>query len=72
MDEGQTAENTGTMDDVGDDTVSVTASVGAVEQTEDGTWSWSYASTNGPGQSQTVTITATDSDGGRARRPRSS
>ena len=61
--EGQTATNTGTHSDVGDDTMALSASVGTIVDNDDGTWSWSYATTDGPDQSQTVTITATDSDG---------
>jgi len=62
VDEGQTAGNTGTFGDAGDDVV-ITASVGNVSQTgtESGTWSWSLNTTDGPDESQTVTITATDS-----------
>jgi len=65
VDEAETAANTGTFADVGDDTVTITASVGSVSQagSQNGTWSWSFDSTDGPDESQTVTITATDSDG---------
>ena len=63
IDEGATASNTGTFGDVGADTVSLTASVGNVVDTGNGTWSWSFASADGPDESATVTITATDSDG---------
>ena len=62
VDEGQTAVNAGTFSDVGDDTVSLSASIGTIEQS-DGTWSWSFKTTDGPDESQVVTITATDSDG---------
>jgi hypothetical protein len=62
VDEAQTAANSGVFDDVGDDVVTLTASVGEVHDNGDGTWSWSYAATDGPDQTQTVTITATDSD----------
>ena len=61
--ESQTATNTGTHSDVGDDTIALSASVGTIVDNNDGTWSWSYATTDGPDQSQTVTITAMDSDG---------
>jgi Ca2+-binding RTX toxin-like protein len=62
VDEGQTATNSGTFDDVAADTVSLTASVGTVTGSA-GNWSWSSATTdNAPTQS--VTITATDGDGG--------
>jgi hypothetical protein len=65
VEEGQTAANTGTFSDPGDDVVDVTASVGTVAKdgTQSGTWSWSFDTTDGPEESQTVTITATDSDG---------
>lgn len=65
VDEGQTATNTGTFSDPGDDIVAITASIGSVTQvgSRSGTWSWSFDATDGPDDSQTVTITATDSDG---------
>jgi hypothetical protein len=63
VNEGSTASNTGTFGDVGDDTVTVTASVGTVTQDDNaGTWSWSYTPADGPDDSQAATITATDSD----------
>jgi len=64
VDEGQTATNTGTFFDPGDDAVTVTASIGTLTQvgTQSGTWNWSFDTTDGPDESQTVTITATDSD----------
>jgi hypothetical protein len=62
VDEGQTANNSGTFGDVGDDTVGLSASIGDVNDNGDGTWSWSYDSLDGPDETQTVTITATDSD----------
>jgi hypothetical protein len=65
--EGATALNTGTFNDPGDDTVTVTASVGSITQSSgaSGTWAWSFATVN-IGDTQTVTITATDSDGAAA------
>ena len=63
VDEAQTANNSGTFDDVGDDTVILTASVGSITGNLDDTWSWSFDTSDGPDESQTVTITATDSDG---------
>jgi len=62
VDEGQMATNTGTWSDPDGDSVTLTASVGAVVK-ENGTWSWSYQTTDGPAQSQAVTITATDEHG---------
>jgi len=64
--EGQTAQNTGTFADVDlDDSVIITASIGAITQNNGnhGTWSWSYVTTDGPDQSQTVILTATDGAG---------
>jgi choice-of-anchor C domain-containing protein len=66
VNEGQTATNNGTWDDVPADkpSVSLTASAGNVVKNADGTWSWSYLTTDGPVQSGTVSITANDGDGG--------
>src|SRR5690606_10691603 len=60
--EGAIATNSGTYGDPGDDTVTLTASIGTVTDNGDGTWSWSFNSVDGPDESQTVTITITDSD----------
>jgi hypothetical protein len=62
--EGETAANSGTYSDPGDDTVTLTVSAGTIVDHGDGTWSWSLVTTDGPGESQVVSITATDSDGG--------
>ncbi len=62
VNEGQTAANTGTYADPGDDTVTLSASVGTVTDAGGGAWTWSFVTTDGTAQSQTVTITATDSD----------
>ena len=65
VDEGQQAANTGTFSDVGvNDVVTLSASIGTVVDTGNGTWSWTYDTTDGPDESQVVTITATDNDGG--------
>jgi hypothetical protein len=61
--EGETATLTGTFNDPGPDTVSLSASLGTVVDNGDGTWTWNFNTSDGPDQSQTVTITATDSDG---------
>ncbi len=66
VDEGQTATNTGTVDDADGDTVTLSASVGTVVNNNDGTWSWSFA-TSSTADSQTVTITADDGNGGTAQ-----
>ena len=63
IDRGATASNTGTLGDVGNDTIILSASVGIVIDNGDGTWSWSYDSSDATNDSQTVTIIATDSDG---------
>lgn len=63
VDEGTTATASGTYDDIGDDTILLSASIGTVTDNNNGTWSWSFNSTDGPTESQTVTITVTDSDG---------
>ncbi len=62
VNEGDIAVNSGTFSDAGTDTVTLSASVGAVVDDNDGTWSWSFNTSDGPDDSQTVTITATDSD----------
>ena len=62
VNEADTATNSGTFNDVGDDTVAITSSIGSITQGA-GTWNWSYDTSDGPDESQTVTITATDSDG---------
>lgn len=69
VNEGQTAGNTGTYNDVDlTDNVIITASVGAVTKTgtNTGTWSWSFTTSDGPTESQIVTITANDGQGGIA------
>ncbi len=63
VDEGDTATTSGTWSDSGDDTVTLSASVGSIVQNADGTFTWSFDTSDGPADSQTVTITATDSDG---------
>ena len=67
VDEAQTASNTGTFGDPGDDTVTLSSSIGSVTDSGNGTWNWSYLTSDGPSQSQTVVITATDSDGGTSQ-----
>ena len=63
VDEGQTAANSGTFSDPGDDTVTLSASIGSVLDLGGGLWSWSFNTADGPDDSQSVMITATDSDG---------
>ncbi len=64
VDEGQTAENTGTVSDDDGDTVALSASVGSVTNNNDGTWSWSFDNSDGPAEGDTVTIDADDGNGG--------
>src|SRR5688572_22795035 len=66
VDEGQTAQNTGTYSDVDGGNVTIATSVGTITKTgtTSGTWSWSLGTTDGPNQSQTVTISADDGNGG--------
>ncbi len=66
VDEGQTAANTGTFSDPGDDDPTISTSVGTVSKsgTNDGTWIWSFDTSDGPSDSQAVTITANDGEGG--------
>jgi hypothetical protein len=70
VNEGQTAQNSGTWNDVvaDQDDVTLTSSIGQMTKNPDGTWSWEFATTNGPVESQTVTITADDNDGGHTTR----
>jgi hypothetical protein len=67
VDEGQTANNTGTVSDPDGDVVTLTASVGTITNNNDGTWSWSFGTSDGPAESQTVTIDADDGNGGTAQ-----
>jgi PKD repeat protein len=66
VNEGETATNTGVFSDVGDDVVTLTASVGSVTKDDlTGIWTWSFDTTDGPNETE-VTITAMDEDGGAA------
>ncbi|TWT38582.1 dockerin type I domain-containing protein [Blastopirellula retiformator] len=56
--EGETAANTGRVAHVLGSDVQLSASIGEVVDTGDGTWSWSYTTLDGPDETQTVTITA--------------
>ncbi|MGH3088601.1 MAG: hypothetical protein ACRDSJ_14955, partial [Rubrobacteraceae bacterium] len=69
VNEGEIAINAGTFGDAeGNETVTVTASVGSIKTKDDanGTWSWEFPTKNGPAESQTVTITATDGQSSRS------
>lgn len=65
VNEGQTATNSGTFSDPGDDDVAVSSSIGTISQTtgNNGTWNWSFVTNDGSAQTQPVSILATDSDG---------
>lgn len=66
IEEGQTAENSGTVYDPDGDPITLGASVGTITDLGDGTWSWTFSSSDGPDDSQLVTITADDGRGGHA------
>lgn len=66
VDEGDTATNTGSLIDPGNDIASLTATVGSVVDNGDDTYTWSYDTNDGPDESQTVTITAIDTEGASA------
>lgn len=63
VEEGQTADNAGTLSDPDLDVVTLTASAGTITNNSDGTWSWSFETTDGPAQTQVVTLTADDGHG---------
>jgi large repetitive protein len=63
VNEGQTAINTGGVSDPDGNAVTLSASVGTVNNNGDGTWSWSHPTSDGL-TNQTVTITADDRQGG--------
>jgi hypothetical protein len=67
VNEGTEAQNNGTVSDPNGDAVTLSASVGTVDNNSDGSWSWSYVTSDGPADSQTVTITADDGNGGTAQ-----
>jgi Ca2+-binding RTX toxin-like protein len=70
VDEGSSAFNSGTFDDVDfGDVVTIAASFGTVSQvgSQTGIWDWSTNTTDGPSDSRIVTITATDSVGATAQ-----
>ena len=66
VNDGGHASNSGIFSDLGADIVSVTSSVGTIQQTgtQNGEWSWSWTAA-GSG-SKNVYITATDSDGAQS------
>ena len=61
--EGRWASASGSWSDAGNDVITLSASVGAIELNENGTWIWTFETNDGPDDSQTVVLTATDSDG---------
>lgn len=62
VDEGETANNTGTWSDpdLGDVVTLTLDGDGDLTKNGDGTWDWSLVTTDGPIESQTLTVTATD------------
>jgi len=62
VNEGQTANNSGTYADVDntDAQLTLSASIGTVTKTGPGAWSWSFNTTDGPIQTQVVTINVFD------------
>ncbi|MFZ3100718.1 MAG: PKD domain-containing protein [Desulfitobacteriaceae bacterium] len=64
VDEGQTAENSGTISDPNNYPITLSASVGTVVNNGNGTWNWTNITADGPSQSQIVTITADNGYGG--------
>lgn len=63
VDEGQTADQSGTYDDIDGDSVTLSATTGVVIDNGNGTWSWSLGTDDGPSDGTTVTVTATDQFG---------
>lgn len=62
VNEGDVAMNTGVYSDLGEDTVSLTASIGTIIDHGDGTWGWEMTVLDFLETTQ-IMITATDSDG---------
>ncbi|QDV14718.1 FG-GAP repeat protein [Rosistilla oblonga] len=65
VDAGDVATNSGTIADSEGDTITLSASIGTIITSNDGsgTWTWSLDTNDVPDGSHTVTITATDSVG---------
>ena len=62
VDEGQTATNSGTYADLGQDNVTLSASIGMVVDNADGTWTWTLENVNGPTDTQVIVVTVEDED----------
>jgi uncharacterized delta-60 repeat protein len=60
---GAVVENTGAFGSFGANTASLSASLGNVVLTGDGSWKWAYQTPSGAALDQPIVITATDSDG---------
>ncbi|MGF1582858.1 MAG: Ig-like domain-containing protein [Gemmataceae bacterium] len=60
VNEGESVSVQGTFEDLENDSVTLTSSIGTISQDENGTWTWSFDTTDGPDEGQTVEITATD------------
>jgi streptogramin lyase len=64
---GVVATNSGTWSDsTAGAVVTLSASLGTIQQNADGTWSWSYTTPSGPAVGQIVSIMAQDNNGGFA------
>ncbi|MAT16783.1 MAG: hypothetical protein CMJ46_16110, partial [Planctomyces sp.] len=63
VEEGDIATNTGAYFDAEGFAVTLSASVGTVQNNGDGTWTWSWDTSDGPDDSQAVTVTATNERG---------
>lgn len=66
VNEGDIAENSGTVVDPDGNPITLTCSMGEVVLNSDGTFTWSCPTKDGPGESQRVTITADNGKGGSA------
>jgi hypothetical protein len=64
VNEGETATNNGTINDIDGDIVTLDVSIGTIINHNEGNWSWSFITTDGPDESQMITITADDGNGG--------
>ncbi len=65
VNEGESVSVQGTFEDLdGNDSVTLSSSIGTITQNGGGSWTWSYDTTDGPAESQTVIISASDGAGG--------
>ncbi len=61
VNEGQTVKKNGTVSDLENDPITLSASVGTISDKGGGNWEWSYTTTDGPAETQTVILIASDS-----------